>query len=95
MWWLNYLDMKSVIFAASTGGNDIWEDCQSKHPEEKKWDSNISSKDATSVWVRLGQGATISSGGNLVVVLARTAKQEESANAISVDGMQLRERHTT
>ena len=91
---LDYLDLKSVIVAASAGGKDVWEDCSNRHPEGIKWDGNSSSKEVAAIRVRLGQGSVNSPGAHPVIMLAQTVKDEDVADGISEDGIPLRGWHS-
>ena len=86
---LDYLDLKSMIVATSAGGNEIWEECNSRYPEGTVWDGNNSSKEAASIRVRLGQGSNVSPSVQPVIVLAQTANQEGAADGVSEDGIPL------
>ena len=91
---LDYLDLKSMIVATSAGGKDIWEDCNSRHPEGSAWNGDNSSKEAASVRIRLGQGSDTSTGRQPIIMLAETAKQDGVGDGVSEDGIPLKGWHS-
>lgn len=91
---LDYLDLKSMIVATSAGGKDIWEDCNSRHPEGSAWNGDNASKEAASVRVRLGKGSGTSTGRQPVIMLAQTAKQDGAVDDGSEDGIPLKGWHS-
>ena len=52
----DYLDLKSVIVAASAGGTGIADECRSKHAEGKLWDGDVASREVADTRVKLVLG---------------------------------------
>ena len=69
---LDYLDVKSVIIAASAGGGAIAEECHRRHGETSRWRGDKRSREAAGIQIRL-ESASVDESHGPVIRLAPTA----------------------
>ena len=77
---LDYLDLKSIIVAASAGGTEIAEECRQRHGTNSKWRGDSGSKEVAGIRVELIERVEAEEGEGLAMVLAgsRSGKEDGS-----------------